>query len=72
MEELDVLVLDCQDDAGGVLDDGVDPVIAQLVLPECIDKHTKVAVGRVGFVQGAEVRLPAVERHCIARFIFFL
>ncbi len=45
MEELDPLVLDCQDDAVGVLGDGVDPVIAQLVLPKCIDKRTKVAVG---------------------------
>ncbi len=70
MEELDLLVLNCQDDAVGVLGDGIDPVIAQLVLPECVDERAKGDVGRVGFVQGVEVRLPAVERHCIARFIF--
>jgi hypothetical protein len=69
MEELDPLVLNCQDDAVGVL--GQCPVIAWLVLPECIDKWAKVAVGCIGFVQGAEGRLPAVERHCIARFVFY-
>ncbi len=50
MEELDPLVLDYQNDAVGVLGDGIDPVIAQLVLPQCVNKRAKVAVGRVGFV----------------------
>jgi hypothetical protein len=70
MEELDPLVLDCQDDAVGVLGDGINPVIAQLVLPECFNKCAKVTVGCVGLFRGAEVRLPAVERHYIARFLF--
>ncbi len=69
-EELDYLVLNCQDDAVRVLSDGIDSVILQIVLPKCVDEHTKVAVGCVGFVQGSKVRLPAVERDCIARFIF--
>jgi hypothetical protein len=50
MEELDFLVLNCQDDAVGDLSDGIDSVIFQIVLPECIDEYAKVAVGRVGFV----------------------
>ncbi len=40
------------------------------VLPQCIDEHAKVAVGCVGCAQGSKVRLPAVETHCIAAFIF--
>jgi hypothetical protein len=42
----------------------------QIVFPKCVYERAKVAVGHVGFVQGLKVRLPAVEKHCIARFIF--
>ncbi len=70
MEELDFVDLGCQDDAVRVQSDGVDSVIFWTILFFCINERTKVAVGRVGFVRGSKVRLPAVEEHCIARFIF--
>ena len=70
VDEFDLLLLDYQHDAVGVLCDGVDLLGFRIFRCHRIDENVEVLVGRIGLVHGSKACLPAIALLGVCQLAF--